>query len=439
MHMKKSLLLIFFLSGAAAFAQDYSGYTVDRVNVSTVRMNPAVVRHKFPLKPGETFTPEAYDKAQDKLHDMRVFKELNFTLMPKPGRKVDVNIDATDGYYIFPIAFVSGGQKSVAALSLAEGNLFKQGETAFMFVGGSSDGVSASAGVNWGDNFLQMEFNKLNANQRFYKDYWSNDFGIFSTTDDEDEYNDKLLGQVHVKKTEFSATYARQLTDTMTVYARPEFIRYSYKAPGFDGGSHNQVTAGVRFADDIRKGANMGALSGYGLTDKKKSLLNLPRTRYGYVTDLYYTNGGGWTGADYTVSKAGVNAIWTAELRQRHMLILGVKGQDAFKASFSDEILSTDLLSGQGRYDRLIRGERGAGANASFIYYLLRNNTGLLSVTPFYETAWVYAGGGYRNHSGAGGTLAYKLWRFPFPLGLNYTHNLTDGSNQVSFVLGGAF
>ena len=83
--------------------------------------------------------------------------------------------------------------------------------------------------------------------------------------------------------------------------------------------------------------------------------------------------------------------------------------------------------------------ERGAGIGASFVYYLLRNHTGLLSLAPFYENAYVYAGGKYRAHSGAGATLSYKLWRFPLPLGINYTHNLQDGGNLVGFVIGGAF
>lgn len=120
------------------------------------------------------------------------------------------------------------------------------------------------------------------------------------------------------------------------------------------------------------------------------------------------------------------------------MFIVQGKAQDAFKASFSDEILSADLLT-FGRYDRQIRGERGAGIGISFVYYLLRNRTGLLSLAPFYENAYVYAGAKYRSHSGTGATLSYKLWRFPLPLGINYTHNLQDGGDLVGFVIGGAF
>lgn len=437
--MKRLLLLLSFTFILYGIARAEQTYTVGKISADTVRMNPARLLHKFPLKPGDAFTPAAYDKAQDKLHDMRVFKKLDFISTARPGRTMDIHISAQDGAYVFPMAFISGGKKSVAALSLAEGNLFKLGETGFLFAGGSKDGFSANAGLHWGDDFLQLGLTKLNADQRFYQNYWSNTLGVFSTTDDEDEYQTRLRGQVHVKKTAFTATYAHKLSEITTLYARPELIRYTYGAGGFDAGRHNRLTAGVRFADDIRKGANMGALAGYGLTDKAKSLQNLPQTRYGYATDLYYTDGGSWTGADYRVSKLGASVEWAAELKQRHMLVLGVKAQDAIKTDFSDQIESTELLSGQGRYDRLILGKRGAGLNATFIYYLLRNQTGLLSVTPFYETAWVYAGGNYRNHSGAGATLAYRFWRFPLPVGLNYTHNLTDGSNQVSFVVGGSF
>ena len=76
---------------------------------------------------------------------------------------------------------------------------------------------------------------------------------------------------------------------------------------------------------------------------------------------------------------------------------------------------------------------------ASFLFYILRGNTGLLALRPFYELAYVYTDGAYRDHSGAGATLSYKFWRVPFPLGINYTRNLSDHSDIVSFVLGGQF
>ena len=440
--MKKILFLCCLVVFSPLYAQDYEGRTIAQVHATATRMNPKVILQRFPLKPGDRFTAQTYDRAQDKLHNMRVFKKLDFTLTPRAQDKLDINISAEDGYFIFPLAFASGGGKSVAALSLAAGNLFKQGEMSFFFGGISQDGFTLNGGVALGKNSFYAGYSKINTDQRFYKNYWSNTFGVFSTSDDKGEYPGELLAQVHTRQESFTFNYARELTPNLSLSLRPELTHYRYANTPFmqlDSGTHNTLTAALQISDNIRKGANMGALSGYGLTDKKKSLTNLSRTRYGYAGKIFYTDGGSWTASDYRISKLGVQATWLAELKQRHLLTLEIKAQDAFQAHFSDEILSTDLLSGQGRYDRQIRGQRGAGASAGFVYYLLRNNTGLLSLAPFYETAYVYRAGEYRNHSGAGATLSYKLWRFPFPVGINYTHNLTDGSHQTAFVSGGAF
>lgn len=431
---KLHLTFIFIFLTAFAAAQ-----TVGEVSAAATRMSADTLKKRFLLKPGDAFTPEQYDKAQDELHNLRVFKKLDFSATPAPGGKTDIHINAQDGWYIFPLAFVTGGAKSAAAVSLAGGNLFKQGESTFAFVGGSKDGAAASLGVNTGRDALSFHFSKLYFDQRFYRGHWSNTFGVFSTTDDKDEYQNELIGQSHTKKTAFAVTYSHRFSRTVRAFLRPEYARYDYTGSGFDSGSHNQITAGLRWEDDIRQGANMGALSGYGLTDKTKSLRNLPRARTGYALGADYTAGGSWTGADYTLSKLSLEAAWVLELKNRHMFVLQAKAQDAFKASFSGQPLSSELLSGLGRYDRQIRGSRGAGAGATFIYYLLRNQTGLLSLAPFYEIAYMRAGGEYRPHSGAGATLVYRLWRFPLPVGLNYTRGLEDGNNLVGFVIGGAF
>lgn len=431
---KICLSALLFFCAAIAQAQ-----TVGTVSATATRMNAETLKKRFLLKPGDVFTPALYDKAQDDFHNLRVFKKLNFSATPAEDNKVNIHIDAQDGSYIFPIAFISGGSKSAAAVSLAGGNLFKQGERSFAFAGGSKDGFAASLGGTLGNDSLVLSFEKLNFDQRFYRGHWSNTFGVFSTTDDEEEYRNELLSQTHTKKEAFSVTYSRRFSRTLRAFIRPEYVRYTYSDGGFDSGNHNQITAGLRWADDIRQGANMGALAGYGLTDREKSLRDLPRARNGYALGMDYTAGGSWTGADYDLSKLALEASWVLELKNRHMFVIQAKAQDAFKASFSDEPLSSELLSGLGRYDRQIRGTRGAGAGATFIYYLLRNQTGLLSVAPFYELAYMRAGNSYRPQSGTGATLMYRLWRFPLPVGINYTRGLEDGNNLVGFVMGGAF
>lgn len=175
-------------------------------------------------------------------------------------------------------------------------------------MGGSRDGAAASLGRNAGKDALSASFSKLNFDQRFYRGHWSNTFGVFSTTDDEEEYQDELLGQTHTKKEAFSVTYSHRFSRTLRAFIRPEYVRYTYSDGGFDSGNHNQITAGLRWADDIRQGANMGALAGYGLTDKEKSLRDLPRARNGYALELDYTAGGSLDGSRLRFIQTGVGS-----------------------------------------------------------------------------------------------------------------------------------
>lgn len=436
--MNKLLLIVLSfglaLPLAAQNAPDASA-TVGKINITTTRMFPGVVARKFPLKEGQPFTEEAYDSAQDKLHDLRLFKKLDFQTVPNGGQ-IDININAEDGYFFFPLVFFTGGDQNAFVLSLTEGNFFKLGELGFLNIGTSDNGSTFSLGMAADDNFLHFNYTNLDVTQRFYNDFWSSSYGVLSVSNDEGKFGAPVK-EWDMRSYAFSMLYARSFGD-FSAFVSPQFKHLSYSQE-VDAGNHNQVSAGVSLKHNIRNNTSMGAWFGFGLSDKQKMLSDMPSPKYGYNLTAAYTSGGDWTGADYQISKFGVSALWQAELKQHHIFDIELKGQDSYGSPFSDEILSTDLLGGQGKYRRLIRGTRGAGASTSFLYYLLRGDTGLLAVRPFYELAYIYAGGAYRHHSGTGATLSYKFWRFPFPLGLNYTRNLSDDSNLVSFVVGGGF
>ena len=423
-----------FFAAFAAVAQQRVG----EVSADTARMAPRTLVQLFPLKTGARFTPEKYERAQDELHRLRVFKKLDFSTQTH-GDTTDIRISAQDGAYVFPFGFIASGKKSAGALAVAGGNWFKQGESIFLFAGGGDDGFSSRAGLSLGKHFVSLGQTHLNFRERFYADRWQNAYGVFSTTDDEEEYRSRLLADLHGRSDEFSLAYGYRFTRTLQARIAPQYRYFSYKNGALDSGNHSAVSFGLRLADDVRPNMNMGALSGYGLSDKAQSLRNLPRARSGYLADASYTVGGKGTGSAYEIQKFSASAAWVLELKTRHVLMVQLKAQDAAKAQFSDQITSLELLSGAGRYDRTRRGSRGAGAGVSFAYYLLRNQTGLLSLAPFYELAYVYDRTRYLPHSGAGATLAYKFWRFPFPMGINYSHNLQDGSVQVGFSLGGSF
>lgn len=431
--MKK--LILWSLLGAAVSLQ---AATVGEVTADTTRMNPRVLTRRFLLQPGDEFSPKIYEKAKDDLHKWRVFKKLDFSTTWR-GEKVDIHISGEDGTYVFPIGFVTGGSKSAGGVSISAGNLFRQGESTFLFGGGGKDGWIASVGMRTSQQAISLQYTQLDLDPRFYQDGWFNVPSVFSTADDKEKHSHKLIREIKGRQHKASFMYTYRLCRTVSVLIRPEYNEISYENHQLDSGRHHQLSVGFVWQDDIRQGLNMGALSGYGLTDKKQSLQNLPRMRIGYTGKTLYSFGDKWSGSEYTISKLAVENTWFLELRNRHLLMLQISLADAFKGSFSDQITSTDLLSAQGRYDRQLRGERGAGISTSFAFYMLRNDVGLLSVTPFYELAYVRDNVRYRPHSGAGATVAYKLWRFPLPFGINFTQNLQDGSHQIGFVVGGTF
>ena len=168
--------------------------TVGKITATATRMSAQTLTNRFRLKPGEPFSTRHYEKAQDELHKLRVFKKLDFTTHEHNG-EIDIHIDAQDGYYIFPMAFFTGGNKSAGGASLAAGNLLKHGEQIFLFGGGGKDGFTARTGVQWGNHFLSKVYTKLHFDQNFYSGDWQNVYSVFSTTD-EDDHRHALLQTV---------------------------------------------------------------------------------------------------------------------------------------------------------------------------------------------------------------------------------------------------
>lgn len=412
---------------------------VQSVTAQTTRMSEETLKNHFRLKPGDLFTPQAYQKAQEDLHKLRVFKTLEF-IEKERKEGVDLHIKADDRTYIFPMAFALSGKKRSAGLSLASGNLLKQGESIFVFVGGSRDGFATHGGISLGDHLFYTAYTHLNYEQHFYKNGWASVPGVFSAADDRGKHKSAFLGKIHARRDDWSFTYRRKFSSVWSAFITPQYDYYQYKNDALDSGNHSRVTFGFQYADDIRPDLNMGALAGIGLSDKDQALRNLPQARMGKLAEISYTAGGHWTGSDYHINKLSLGGGLLWELKTRHLLAIFAKAQRAFDAPFSELIESSDLLFDMGLYDREQRGKGGVSGGISFTYFILRNQTGLLSVMPFYELAYITSGGNhYVPHSGVGVTLSYRLWRFPLPIGVNFTHNMDDGTHHVGVKVGGRF
>ena len=320
MRFNKYIFLFLFIA-AAAYVQaqqteDYNGFTINKIEVSSNRIKPEVLKNYFPLKQGDSFSQEKYLHAQNELHDLRIAKNLDFTLIPKQNNKLDISIKADDGYYVFPLFFITGGSNSAAGLALATGNLFKRGETLMFFGGAGQNGEIASIMLKEGKNIYNAFFSNMNFDQRFYKGGWINNTSVFNTGDDEQDFKNPL-STFYTKKDVFNFTYARKTGYFLfSLTPQYEYIRYSADLPS---GNYNNITFAVKFSKNIRSGANMGALFGYGLTDKEQSLKDLSAPILGYGAQVAYQNGGKWSGADFNISKLSLHLQSITELKTRHL------------------------------------------------------------------------------------------------------------------------
>ncbi len=452
MFRRVILLAVFFLFSTFALAQDaadmekfskFEGCRIGNINVSTVRINSSVVKNKFLLKEGDAFSYPAFDYARKALHDMKVFKDVNCEVSQNPDGTVDINIDAKDSYYVFPIAFAAGGGgKTTFAGGLLEANLFKKGELGTLFAAGNEDGFIGMAGLVLADNAFSVMYGKFDYDEKVFSDGSYNTSGLFANGDDgEDE---DYINTYRVRRTNAMFSYGRSFAEryglsVTYIYSQME---YGQNAPD-DFEYHNRLVFGAKTYKNIKPSKGMagafGSIFGLGTSDVGEKIADLPYRKYGYFAGLDFEGGGAYTGADSGIYTLMLRLTGNLEFKNRNVLWASLNSAKNFEGGFADQIKSRELLPGKGRYSREFRGEEGVGAGFSTQLYLLKNRTAVLILEPFAETAYLWDNSTQYNQTGVGAGLYVMFWRFQFPLGLNFTADTSRGDNTVSFMFGGGF
>jgi len=413
----------------------YNGKTIQKIQIETKRVDPEIVRHNFFLQEGELFEEGRYKRAIQNLHNMRIFKKLDFKVDKTPQDNLIIRIKGDDGAYIFPLAFISGGGEKGVGVTLVEGNYLKKGEMIYTFMGFGDDGIMAILGGAYKDYYASFKFENLNFYRRFYEHNWVSMKGIFGSDRDKKHF-DNPLSEIYQKQDILSLTLARTKND-FTVFLKPQYF-YLNSADQYNDGIHSTVTVGVNYQKNMRYKVNFGALMGYGLSDKKEALRDLTARKFGYSLESSFKQGYKWAGNDYKILKLYTEAQTSIEFKNRNLLLFYLKWQNSFGSPFEDKVQTHDLLD-YGKHLRQRYGKQGFGTGLSYVWYILRDKIGLLSLSPFYEFATVYEGNHYYSQSGVGTSVAYQFWRFPFPVGLNYTYGIKDHCHQVSFMIGAKF
>jgi hypothetical protein len=324
-----------------------------------------------------------------------------------------------------------------------EANLFKADEMLFLFGIFSSDGFSTMAGFGMKNNFFAAGYGGMQFQESVYKNGSYSTSGMFTAEPDKDKFGDPI-NEYDVKNNAFSLSWGRSFYEkvNLSIGFTASDIKYKGANTPLDEGKHNKAFLSVRTFKNIKQGGmggGFGTLFGVGLSDIADKLANLPKERYGYSAGLTYEAGGGYTASDYDISKINLKLSGSIEFKTRNIFLLDINAAKDFESQFNDKIKSRDVLSGKGIYSREFRGTQAIGAGLSFIWHPIKNKTGILSIVPYIENATLWNEGSYKNHGGAGASVSYQIWRIPFPIGINFTQNLNDGSTEISFAVGGGF
>ena len=433
-----AVFMFCFISG---FAQDnnnyaqYNGKIIQEIEIQTKRIDTDIIKKKFLLKEGQSFDAKKFSEAQEKLHNMRIFKKLSFDIVQEKQDTVTVKIDGEDGAYIFPLAFVTGGAQKGFGLTFVEGNYFKKGEMLYTFFAMGNNGLMLNLGANINDYFTSIKFENSNFHRRFYQDNWVSAGGLFGADRDKDLFSSPIKEDYN-NEDKFSLMFAKNINN-LTLFIRPEYY-YIDSSSAIDNGTHSTFSLGASYQKNMRQGINFGALMGYGLSDKKDALKDLTAHKLGFMFSGSLKQGYAWTGSSYKIIKLALDSQINLEFKNRNLFVFYLRGKNSFASPFNDEVHTLELLN-FGKYSRQRYGRVGAAGGLSYVWYLARNNSGLFSLSPFYEFASIYNDERYYNQSGIGANLAYKFWRFPFPIGINYTYSINDSSQQISFIFGAQF
>lgn len=454
MTKHKILAIIFLFLTTLSYAQNYKdllrheGKAIQNINVTTARILPEIVKNKFLMHEGDTFTYKDFDYAQKALHDMRIFKSLDIAVAENSAGGLDINIDGEDAYYVFPLPILmSNGGRAAAALILMEANLFKRGELGALSGVYSEDGYMASAGVHLNDNSYSVLVSGVDFEQKMYGGGAYNAGGLFGAEDDEKK---QVLNAYNVEKKVAALAYGRTMWERASFRLAYAYNDVSYKVLNNtifmpdDAGAHHQLNAGLSVYHNIKPSKGMagafGSIFGMGTSDKAHRMADLPYVKPGYALSLNYANGGAYTGADGDISKLNAAAAFNLELKTRHTLNLSLNAAQMFEGGFSDQVTDSELLLGKGKYATEYFGQKGWGGGLFACLYVMKNDLALVAFEPFAESMWLFDERGARtNHSGAGASLYVTFWRFQLPIGLNYTKDLTSGDSMVSFVFGAGF
>lgn len=447
-----TLMFCGFIAGSAVFAQSTpEGRTIAAINITGNRTSAGEILRRIPLKKGGVWTAAGEAASRHELHEMRIFRSVAIkSRYDDTAGGVVVDIEARDGWYLVPLPFyISNDSGQGGSLMIAAGNIFRRAETLLLYGAVSGSTRVLMSGVMIGDYFFSAIGAREEYTEKLYSDGAYNTNSFFGSAKDNpekfgypyDSYTRKTARHVFGVSRKFGDSHrlAFDFQQQKVDYSKPQPT-----APS-EPGQHNIASVKYRYLSNVdantgtHTAGSFGSIFGLGLSDLEEQLKPLPRVKVSQIYEAQFSNSGRALGSDYDFSELhmGWTGLW--ELPQRHVAQLKVYGIKGWDNPYSQLIPTGHAIGLQGTYAREWRGDKALGTLASFAYFASRSKLGLMALEPFFENGYVWRGDALYRQTGIGFNVYYRFWRFPLPIGLNYTYSLVDRDSQVAATVGFSF
>ncbi len=421
-------------------------FRVDKITFKGNRTDADVLRRQLPFSEGATINARELAAAKGALYRLELFKSVEVSTAPADVG-AEVIFTVKDGWYVipFPVAAFGAGHGR-GGLLIEERNFRRRAESADLAVlsgaGGRRAALSA-AQEGWSARFSTE---RRDFTERVYAD------GAFSATPGPgaplDENNPTRFGFI-------ADSYGKHTQDVVLSAEGPlgrglsgevgfdhGSVRYdapSPSVPGDDGKKEGNAFAALKYGAPERRTLDLGAILGFGMAGVDERSRPLRRPAFSSSGEARLIQARKWTASSQPY---GIGLL-------RWQTTLAWGGHQAVSLSLAaghgyslppDKALATGRLTAlQGVYAREFRGDSAGGASLSYGRRLWSSRLGYLQAGAFIEDARAWFHPLARDKQGAGASLYYRFWRFPLPLGLNYTYSLDDRNSQIAGGVAGRF
>lgn len=306
---------------------DLQGLKIIKIEIATKRVKQEYIRAIIPGKEGETFEDEDIENIRHRLNRMKFFKKIDITVEKDQNQNgVILNIKLEDGWFIFPLPFISaGGGGTNGSLMLVERNIFKRAESIFLFGGGNRDGGFGSAAFqldlfSLSGNYAQRKFTEW-----AYTDGGFNSAGRFRSSRSED--NPEKFGAIqnqyekNVEETGFQFRFPLNSSMSGTMGLSSQKISYTNLTAGVlpsDQGNINSINIGFnlqasnsknmgRFMDSSFSFQDFGAVFGFGMADLNERIKPLSQIQTNTNIEFSVSESNRLLGSDFNFTKINLS------------------------------------------------------------------------------------------------------------------------------------